>query len=114
MPTTKNHLKKTRVKNNVSEKYVLRLYVAGKTPNCITALENLKKICEKYFLNNYHIEIIDLLQLPELAKEDQILAIPTVIRKLPKPIRKVIGDLSNTERVLIGLDLHPAHSDSNG
>ncbi|MDR3478720.1 MAG: circadian clock KaiB family protein [Gammaproteobacteria bacterium] len=84
--------------------------MVGQTPNCVRAFNNLKKICEENFPNDYSIEIIDLLKLPQLAKEDQILAIPTVIRKLPKPIRKTIGDLSNTEDVLIGLDLRLGRS----
>lgn len=85
----------------------LRLYVAGQTPKCLTAFANLKKICEEYLSGEYDIEIIDLLERPQLAKGDQILAIPTLVRKLPEPVRKIIGDLSNTERVLVGLDLRP-------
>jgi circadian clock protein KaiB len=100
-------IKKKSNKKNIHIKYVLRLYIVGQTPNCVAAFNNLKKIFEKNFPNEYRIEIIDLLQLPQLAKEDQILAIPTVIRRLPKPIRKAIGDLSNMKEVLVGLDLHP-------
>lgn len=85
----------------------LRLYVAGLTPNSLTAFENLKKICEEHLAGQYHIEVIDLLEQPQLARGDQILAIPTLVRRLPVPIRKIIGDLSNTERVLVGLDLRP-------
>src|SRR4051794_22516370 len=85
----------------------LRLYVAGQTPKSIAALANLKRICEQYMAGKYAIEIIDLLKDPTLARGDQILAIPTLVRKLPEPIRKIIGDLSNTERVLVGLDLRP-------
>jgi circadian clock protein KaiB len=85
----------------------LRLYVAGQTPKCVAAFANLKKICEEYLTDQYDIEIIDLLQTPALAKGDQILAIPTLVRKLPEPVRKIIGDLSNTERVLVGLDIRP-------
>jgi circadian clock protein KaiB len=85
----------------------LRLYVAGQTPKCLTALANLKKICEQHMPGEYEIEIVDLLEQPQLASGDQILAIPTLVRKLPEPIRKIIGDLSNTERVLVGLDLRP-------
>jgi circadian clock protein KaiB len=85
----------------------LRLYVAGQTPKCLTALANLKKICEQHMPGKYEIEIVDLLEQPQLASGDQILAIPTLVRKLPEPIRKIIGDLSNTERVLVGLDLRP-------
>ena len=83
----------------------LRLYVAGQTPNSLTAFSNLKKICEDHLKNRYHIEVIDLLEQPKLSKGDQILAIPTLVRKLPPPVRKIIGDLSDTERVLVGLDL---------
>ena len=85
----------------------LRLYVAGQTPKCLTALANLKKICDQYMPGEYEIEIVDLLEQPQLASGDQILAIPTLVRKLPEPMRKIIGDLSNTERVLVGLDLRP-------
>ena len=83
----------------------LRLYVAGMTPKCLAALANLKKICKEHLEGRYTIEIIDLLENPKLAQGDQILAIPTLVRKLPEPVRKIIGDLSNTERVLVGLDL---------
>lgn len=83
----------------------LRLYVAGQTQNSITAFANLKKICEEHLAGKYRIEVIDLLKNPQLAKGDQIIAIPTLVRTLPKPIRKVIGDLANTERVLVGLDI---------
>lgn len=83
----------------------LRLYVAGQTPRSLAAFANLKKICEEHLAGQYHIEIIDLLKEPQLAADDQILAIPTLVRKLPPPLRKIIGDLSNTERVLVGLNL---------
>ena len=89
------------------ETWVLRLFVAGQTPRCVTAFANLKKLCEEHLQGRYEIEVIDLLQNPQLAKGDQILAIPTLVRKLPVPVRKIIGDLSNTERVLVGLDLRP-------
>ncbi len=85
----------------------LRLYVAGQTPKSLAAFANLKKICEEHLSGKYRIEIIDLLKNPTLAAGDQILAIPTLVRKLPEPVRKIIGDLSNTERVLVGLDLRP-------
>lgn len=85
--------------------YQLRLYVAGQTPKSLTAFANLKKICEEHMPGQYEIEVIDLLKQPQLASGDQILAIPTLVRKLPEPIKKIIGDLSNTERVLVGLDL---------
>ncbi len=86
----------------------LRLYVAGQTPKSLTALSNLKKICDDHLSGRYTIEVIDLLEQPRLSKGDQILAIPTLVRKLPQPVRKIIGDLSNTERVLVGLDLRSA------
>ena len=85
----------------------MRLYIAGQTPKSLRALANLTQICEEYLAGKYHIEIIDLLENPQLASTDQILAIPTLIRKLPEPVRKIIGDLSNVERVLVGLDLRP-------
>jgi circadian clock protein KaiB len=90
-----------------TKEWQLRLYVAGQTPKCLTAVANLKTICEEHLAGEYEIEIIDLLQRPQLAKGDQILAVPTLVRKLPEPVRKIIGDLSNTERVLVGLDLRP-------
>ena len=90
-----------------SKVWQLRLYVAGQTPKCLSALANLKKICEQHLAGEYEIEIIDLLERPQLAQGDQILAIPTLVRRLPEPMRKIIGDLSNTERVLVGLDLRP-------
>jgi len=87
--------------------FELRLYVAGQTPKSITAFANLKKICEEHLQGKYRIEVIDLVENPKLAAGDQILAIPTLVRKLPEPVRKIIGDLSNTERVLVGLDILP-------
>ncbi len=86
----------------------LRLYVAGQTPKSLLAFSNLKTICETHLKGRYDIEVIDLLEQPQLSKGDQILAIPTLVRKLPQPVRKIIGDLSNTERVLVGLDLRDA------
>jgi circadian clock protein KaiB len=85
----------------------LRLYVAGQTPKSLAAFANLKRICEEHLVGQYQIEVIDLMQNPHLAREDQILAIPTLVRKLPEPLRKIIGDLSNKERVLVGLDVRP-------
>jgi len=90
-----------------SDTFLLRLYVAGQTPKCVRAFENLKRLCEEYLAGRYHIEMVDLLQNPQLARGDQILAVPTLVRRLPEPIKKIIGDLSNTERVLVGLDLRP-------
>ena len=88
-----------------ADTFVLRLYVAGQTPKSTLAFANLKKICEEHLAGRYQIEVIDLLENPHLASSDQILVIPTLVRKLPVPVRKIIGDLSNSERVLIGLDL---------
>src|SRR4051812_38297519 len=89
------------------KKYELRLYVAGKTPKSVLALSNLKKLCEEHLEGQYSIEVIDLLTHPQLAEGDQILAIPTLVKKVPEPVRKIIGDLSNEERVLVGLDIRP-------
>jgi circadian clock protein KaiB len=85
----------------------LRLYVAGKTAKSVTALQNLRKYCETHLAGQYHIEVIDLLVQPQLAEGDQIFAIPTLVRKVPEPIRKIIGDLSNEEKVLVGLNIRP-------
>jgi circadian clock protein KaiB len=93
----------------VTEKWELRLYVAGKTPKSVTALNNLKKYCEEHLKGQYKIEVIDLLIHPQLAEGDQILAIPTLVRKVPVPIRKIIGDLSNEEKVLVGLNIRPVN-----
>ena len=90
-----------------SDPFLLRLYVAGQTPKSMTAFANLKNICEEHLAGRDKIEVVDLLKNPKLARGDQILAIPTLVRKLPEPVRKIIGDLSDTERVLIGLDLRP-------
>jgi circadian clock protein KaiB len=86
----------------------LRLYVAGQTAKSLAALANLKKVCEEHLAGKYKIEVIDLLVNPQLARGDQIVAIPTLVRKLPEPIRKIVGDLSKTERVLVGLQLRPS------
>ena len=88
-----------------NESFVLRLYIAGQTPKCMRAFANLKRICEQYLADRYQIEMIDLLQDPALARNDQILAVPTLVRRVPVPVRKIIGDLSNTQRVLAGLDV---------
>ena len=100
----------TKRDSNPKAEYELRLYVAGQTTRSIQAFANLTKICEEHLVGRYHIEVIDLLERPHLAKGDQILAIPTLVRTLPEPIRKIIGDLSNKERVLIGLDVRLADS----
>lgn len=94
---------------NLSEPEIweLRLYVAGQTAKSITAFANLKKICEQHLQGQYQIEVIDLLENPSLAQADQIIALPTLVRKLPPPIKKIIGDLSNKEKVLVGLDIRP-------
>jgi circadian clock protein KaiB len=109
MPKTK---KKTRArlrkpKPAKAEIWKLRLYVAGQTPKSIRAMDNLKVLCEKHLKGRYRIEVIDLLEHPEMARGDQIVAVPTLVRDLPNPVRKIIGDLSDTERTLIGLALQP-------
>lgn len=90
------------------EIWKLRLYTAGQTPKSLTAFANLKKICDEHLPGRYRIEIVDLLRQPQLAAGDQIVAIPTLVRRLPEPLRKIVGDLSNTERTLVGLQLRPA------
>jgi len=91
-----------------AEVYELRLYVAGQTPRSIDAFANLKKLCEEYLPGRYNIEVVDLVKHPQLAAGDQILAIPTLVRKLPQPLRKIVGDLRDTERALVGLQFRPA------
>jgi circadian clock protein KaiB len=95
----------------VGKLYELRLYVAGRTSKSVVALENLKRICEEHLQGKYSIEVIDLLEKPQLAEGDQILAIPTLVKKVPEPVRKIIGDLSNVEKVLVGLDIRPRMTD---
>jgi circadian clock protein KaiB len=99
-----------RIPKSNMEEWELRLYVAGNTPNSISAFANLQQICEKHMGGRYRIEIIDLIENPQLARGDQIIAVPTLVRRLPTPIKKIIGDLSNAERVLVGLDLKPART----
>ena len=100
---------KTKTRSQpAAETWELRLYVAGKTTKSIAAFANLQRICEEFLPGRYHIEVIDLLREPQLAKGDQIVAIPTLVRKLPAPVRKIIGDLSNQERTLVGLQVRPA------
>jgi circadian clock protein KaiB len=108
--STKTMTKKTKTKKRIvpEELWDLRLYVAGQTPKSLAAFANLKRICEEHLAGKYKIEIIDLMKNPQLARGDQILAMPTLVRKLPPPIKKLIGDLSNTERVIVGLDIRPA------
>jgi circadian clock protein KaiB len=99
---------------STSEVYNLRLYVAGQSQKSMEAFDNLKKIAEEHLKGRYRIEVIDLLKNPRLARGDQIIAIPTLVRKLPEPIRKIIGDLSNTDRVLVGLDIKPVKKQDSG
>jgi len=109
MATKTKRLEKNRGKpKGEMQNWELRLYVAGQTPKSIAAFSNLKKLCEERLQGQYRIEVIDLLENPALAKGDQIFAIPTLVRRLPEPIKKIIGDLSNKERVLVGLNLIPA------
>jgi circadian clock protein KaiB len=96
-----------RAAYDASGEYLLRLYVAGQTPKSLQAFQNLKEICETHLKGRYRIEVIDLIQNPALARGDQILALPAVVRQLPPPVKKIIGDFSNAERVLVGLDLRP-------
>lgn len=96
------------------KEWELRLYVAGQTPKSISALVNLRRFCEEHLRGKYDIEVIDLVQHPQLARGDQILAIPTLVRKLPAPMKKIIGDLSNTERVLVGMDLRSVNAVGEG
>jgi circadian clock protein KaiB len=100
-----------------AEHWVLRLYVAGQTPKSVAALSNLKKMCEQHLAGKYQIEVVDLSKQPELARQDQIIAIPTLVRKLPYPIRRIIGDLSNMDRALVALDVrmvpHKAGNDDH-
>ena len=109
-PIEANSTKKSGKEKSVvtaNDKWVLRLYVAGQSPKALTAFANLKRICEDQLKGKYSIEVIDLLINPQLGADDQILALPTLVRKLPVPVRKIIGDLSDTERVLVGLNLLP-------
>ena len=99
--------KKSKIAAGQTFKYELRLYIAGNTAKSLAALSNLKKYCEEHLKDEYKIEVIDLLKNPQLAAGDQILAIPTLVRKVPVPIRKIIGDLSNEEKVLVGLNIRP-------
>jgi len=105
MPEKKNSIDMETDSEGKAKKWNLRLYVAGQTPNCVKAFSNLKQICEEHLKGRYTIEVVDLLEDPQLAKGHQITAIPTLIRQLPPPIKKIVGNLSKTERVLVGLDL---------
>ena len=104
-PETKTPTRKKSAEKKTDDHWILRLYVAGQTPKAITAFKNLKAICEDQLKGKFEIEVIDLLKNPQLGRDDQILALPTLVRKIPVPVRKIIGDLSDTERVLVGLDL---------
>ena len=119
MATSKNPARKPKNNGSAQERkakaapfkrpvWELRLYVAGMTPTSIRAFENLKRLCEEHMHGAYKIQVVDLLERPMLARGDQIIAVPTLVRRLPTPVKKIIGDLSNTERVLVGLDLRPA------
>ena len=100
--------KRVATKSTRSKSWELRLYIAGQTPNSMAAIANLKKICEEQLQGKYRIEVIDLLKKPQLAKGDQIIAIPTLVRRLPPPVKQIVGNLSKTERVLVGLDIQRA------
>ena len=114
--TVKRHARKPLSLQQIAEKnepganevFQLRLYVAGQTPRSVDAFANLKKLCEEYLPGRYNIEVVDLVKHPQLAAGDQILAIPTLVRKLPQPLRKIVGDLRDTERALVGLQFRPA------
>jgi circadian clock protein KaiB len=97
----------TTTENTGAPDYNLRLYVAGQTPKSVAAIANLKKLCERHLAGRYNVQVIDLMKDPALAQRDQIVAIPTLIRQLPEPMKRVIGDLSNSDRVLVGLDIEP-------
>jgi circadian clock protein KaiB len=106
-PKPARRSRKPRKARSTAEFFDLRLYIAGQTARSLAALANLKRICDEHLEGRYRIEVIDLLERPQLARGDQILALPTLVRKLPEPIRKLVGDLSDTERALVGLDLRP-------
>lgn len=101
----------TATQNGSEDKWELRLYTAGQTPKSLTAFANLKRICEEHLKGRYTIEVIDLTRNPQLAAGDQIVAIPTLVRKLPEPLRRIVGDLRDAERTLVGLQLRPARSE---
>lgn len=101
--------KKPRTTDKEPDFWNLRLYVAGQSAKCLAAVRNLNRFCEEHLAGRYLVEVVDLLDNPRLARDDQILAIPTLVRKLPEPLRKIVGDLSNVERMLVGFDLRPVH-----
>ena len=96
--------------NGLAETWELRLYIIGRSPKCLRAIDNLQVACEQHLAGRYSIQVVDLLENPRLAADDQILAVPTLVRKLPQPIRKIVGDLSDTEQLLVGLQLRPTRS----
>ncbi len=104
----KTNVEQSFIKLDGQDTWLLRLYVAGQTPKCVKAFANLREICETHLAGRYSIEIIDLIKTPQIGRTDQIVAIPTLVRKLPTPLVKIIGDLSNTERVLVGLSIEPS------
>jgi circadian clock protein KaiB len=108
-PAKKPAAKKRKTAAADTVEWELRLYVAGQTPRSIVALDNLKRFCEEHLKGRYRIEVIDLLVNPQLSRDDEIFAVPTLVRKLPEPMRKIIGDLSDTERILVGLQLRPGN-----
>jgi circadian clock protein KaiB len=103
----KDEVNKGAANTSAGANWLLRLYIAGQSPKSLAAISNLHRICKEHLAGEYHVEVIDLLENPQLAEGDQIVAIPTLVRTLPQPIRKVIGDLSNTEKTLVGLQLKP-------
>jgi circadian clock protein KaiB len=105
--------KKAHEQSKAPEVWELRLYIAGQTPRSLAAFANLKRICEEHLSGRYNIEVVDLKEHPQLAAGDQIVAIPTLVRKLPEPLRKIVGDLSSTERALVGLQLRPASQETS-
>ena len=110
MPSVPDDTAESGIQVFTAPEWQLKLYVAGQTPRSMAALANLKRVCETHLAGRYQIEVVDLLVNPRLAAGDQILAVPTLVRKVPEPIRKIIGDLSNEERVLVGLDVRPLAS----
>ncbi len=106
-PTTSTRAFEAAIARADTSRYVLRLFVAGTTPGSVQAVENLREICDAHLAGRYELEVIDVYQQPELARDEQVLAVPTLLKKLPPPIRRILGDLSDRERVLIGLDLKP-------
>ena len=106
--TARRARRKTAEKAEDADIWNLRLYVAGQSAKCVAAVRNLNAFCEKHLAGRYRIEVIDLLENPKLARDDQILAIPTLVRKVPEPLRKIVGDLSSSERMLVGFDIRPS------